>query len=470
MPLEASTIRELSARVRRGEVSAVAATTCFLERVARLNGTLAGMNHVAGEQALAAAEALDSRIAAGEDAGPLAGVPLSVKDIVDVAGLPSTGASGSRAGRIAQRDAMVVARLKAAGGVILGKANCHELAFGGPSFDLPYPPARNPWDADLFPGGSSSGSGVSVGAGMCLGSLATDTAGSIRLPATMCGVVGLKPGRDVLPLDGIAALAPSMDHAGPIARSADDTRILFDVMAGRVPSPVTPRGLAGLRIGVPREGWAGEARPHPEVAAALQATLDLIANEDGEVLPLDLPALGDFHAPGTVVMMAEVAREHAGDVRAAWGSFGAVFRARALLGEAISPADLETAQRIRPALTRRLLAAMDGVDALLIPGAMRPPGPLAAVDPFYFMRELNPNIVANYTGLPALAFPAGFTATDLPVGMQIIGAWGSEHLLLAIAEALETACPKRFKARWPRQTDGPRTRAQTTSQPTGAAT
>lgn len=449
MTLETTPIRALAAQVAAREISTAEVTAHFLDRVAQLNGPLAGMNVVAPEMALAAARALDARIAAGESVGPLAGVPLTVKDIADVAGLPSAGASASRAGRIAAADAPVVARMKAAGGIVLGKANCHELAFGGPSFDLPFPPARNPWDTDRFPGGSSSGSGVTVAAGLCLGSLATDTAGSIRLPATMCGVFGLKPTRGLLSLDGISVLAATMDHVGPVARSADDTRILFDVMAGQ---PVAPRGpgrLRGVRIGIPRDDWGEAAQIHPDVRAALDAALALVEAEGGVVETLDLPPLDDFHAPGTVVMMAEVAQEHAAAVRANWDRFGAIFRARALVGEAIPPADYALAQQIRPRLTERLLAGMAGVDALLIPGAMAPPGPLAAMHPFYFMKDPIPNIVANYTSLPALAFPAGQTAAGLPVGLQIIGAPGAEHRLLDIAEAFEMTDPARFAARSP---------------------
>lgn len=449
MTLETTRIRALSARVAAREISATEVTAHFLDRIGRLDGSLAGMNVVAPERALAAARALDARIAAGETVGPLAGVPLSIKDIADVAGLPSAGASASRAGRVAATDAPVVSRMKAAGGIVLGKANCHELAFGGPSFDLPFPPARNPWDTDRFPGGSSSGSGVTVAAGLCLGSLATDTAGSIRLPATMCGVFGLKPTRGLLPLDGISVLAETMDHVGPVARTADDTRILFDAMADRPASRPGNGSLKGIRIGIPRDDWDEGAQIHPDVRAARDAALALIEAEGGEVHMLDLPPLDDFHTLGTVVMMAEVAREHAAAVRANWDGFGAIFRARALVGEAIPPEDYALAQRLRPVLTRRLIEDIARVDALLIPGAMTPPGPLAEMHPFYFMKDPIPNIVANYTSLPALAFPAGHTAEGLPVGLQILGAPGTEHRLLDIAEAFEITDPDRFAARDP---------------------
>lgn len=447
--LETFPIRRLAGLVADRKLSATEVTEYFLARTAALDGALAGFNLPAPEEARKAAGALDARLAGGETAGPLAGIPLSVKDVVDVRGLISAGASASRAERRALEDAPAVARVRAADGILLGKANCHELAFGGPSFDLPFPPARNPWNLRNFPGGSSSGAGVTVAAGLCLGSLATDTAGSIRLPATLCGVVGLKPGRGAVPLDGIATLAPSMDHAGPVARTVDDTRILFDVMAGRVPTPVFDGSLKGRRIGVPRDDWGVGGLMHADVRTGVEAALATARSEGAEIVSLDLPPLDAFHAPGIIMMMAEVAREHGAAVRTAWDRFGAVFRVRALVGEGISQGDYRMARRLQTVLTARLVAALAQVDALLVPGALSPAGPLADVDPFYFMKDPIPNIVANYTGLPALAFPAGVAADGMPVGVQIIGEPGTEHRLLDIAEGFERADPKRFAARPP---------------------
>jgi len=447
--LETLPIRKLAAMVRSRKISAVEVTSYFLNRIMAFDDAICGFNVPAPETAMEAARDLDKQLAAGGEAGALAGIPLSIKDIADVAGLPSAGASASRAGRMASTDATVVARMKIAGGIALGKANCHELAFGGPSFDLPYPPARNPWNRDRFPGGSSSGSGVTVAAGLCLGSLATDTAGSIRLPATMCGVFGLKPGRDTLPLDGIAILAATMDHVGPVARTADDTRILFDVMAGRSPGPPCSGSLHGLRIGVPSDDWGVGSLMHPDVQTGLESAIDVARSEGAEIVPLELPSLDDFHAPATILMMAEIAAEHAASVRAAWDKFGAIFRARALVGEGITAEDYRLAERLRPVLTRRLFDAISSVDCLLVAGALAPPGPLASVDSFYFMKEPIPNIVANYTGFPALAFPAGVSSEGMPIGVQIMGVPGSEHRLLDIAENYERADPSRFAAGTP---------------------
>ncbi|RDE08878.1 amidase [Pelagibacterium lacus] len=439
---ETLSIRELAEAVRAGAVSAEVVTAHFLERITRFDGDLHGYNHVDAQGAMDAARALDKALADGLVPGPLCGVPLSIKDIADVAGLPATGASASRQGRIAERDAPAVVRLRGAGAIILGKANCHELAFGGPSYDLPFPPASNPWKAGHFPGGSSSGSGVTVGAGLCLGSLATDTAGSIRLPATMCGVFGLKPTRGAVPLEGVADLAPSMDNAGPIAATVEDCAILFAVMSGEpVPRPATPKALGKLSIGVPAGRWGIVDRLDGDVAAAWETALAAVSAAGGTVVELDLPPLPDIHAAATVVMMHEVAGVHAADVRACFDRYGEIFRGRVLVGEAIREDDLALALRLRAQMSGVLEAALGSVDAMLLPGALAPAGMLGAVNKYYFMKDPIPNIVANFTGHPSLAFPAGLSAAGLPIGLQLMGAMGRDRAIMDVAASLVGAHP-----------------------------
>ncbi|CAN7477702.1 amidase [Aminobacter sp. LjRoot7] len=438
--LEQLSIAELAGAVTSREIAAVEVTGYFLERIARFDGELSGYVHVADEAALAQARRLDARLAAGETVGPLAGVPISVKDIVEVAGMPNTGASHSRLDRRPTRDAPVVRRLSEAGAIIIGKANCHELAFGGPSFDLPFPPARNPWNPEMFPGGSSSGSGVTVAGGLCLGSVATDTAGSIRLPATMCGMVGFKPGFGVVPVEGIDTLAHSMDHCGPIAARVDDCRRLHAAMSateirsmllGETPS------FAGMRLGVSPDGWGLGASLRPEMATAMQNTLDLFASNGGEIVELDLPPLETFHAPGAVVMMAEIAEHYGAEVRGNFSAFGEMFRGRALVGESLAAADVIAARKLRDVLRKKVDASLATVDAILLPGALAPAGPLKTVDKFYFLEEPIPNILANLSGHPALAFPFGKARNGMPLGLQIVGATGNESRLFDIAAMFE---------------------------------
>jgi amidase len=438
--LEQLSIAELAITVARREIAAVEVTGYFLDRIARFDGELSGYVHVADETALSQARRLDARLAAGETVGPLAGVPISVKDIVAVAGMPNTGASHSRLGRRPTQDAPVVRRLSDAGAIIIGKANCHELAFGGPSFDLPFPPARNPWNPEMFPGGSSSGSGVTVAGGLCLGSVATDTAGSIRLPATMCGMVGFKPGFGVVPVDGIDALAHSMDHCGPIAARVDDCRRLYAAMAAHEIGPM-PAGDAplftGMRLGVSPDAWGLGASLRPEVVTAMRNALELFAANGGEIVELDLPPLETFHAPGAVVMMAEIAAHYGAEVRGNFSAFGEMFRGRALVGESLAAADVVAARKLRDVLRRRVDASLATVDAMLLPGALAPAGPLKTVDKFYFLEEPIPNILANLTGHPALAFPFGKAGSGMPLGLQIVGSSGTENRIFDIAAMFE---------------------------------
>lgn len=438
--LERLSVARLTNAVARRDISVVEVTSYFLDRIERFDSELSGYVHVAGEAAMEQAHGLDRRLAAGEAIGPLGGVPVSVKDIIDVGGMPNTGASHSRLGRMSARDAPVVRRLVEAGAVILGKANCHELAFGGPSFDLPFPPARNPWNPEMFPGGSSSGSGVTIAGGLCKGSVATDTAGSIRLPSTMCGMVGLKPGFGVVPVEGVDTLARSMDHCGPIAARVEDCRAFFAAMAGtrfvRPPYAEEP-SFAGIKIGISACGWGLGDRLRSDMAAAMRNALKLFADNGGEIVELDLPPLEVFHAPGSVVMMAEIAAQYGSEVRGNFSVFGEMFRGRALVGECLGATDLVSAQSLRTALRLRLDKALGTVDAILMPGALSPAGPLKTVDKFYFLEEPIPNILANLTGHPALAFPMGMAESGMPCGLQILGARGAEHRLFDIAAMFE---------------------------------
>ncbi len=409
-----------------GEVSATLAR--MLARIDAHEGRLAAFTCVMEEQARERAAALDALPVAGR--GPLHGLVLSVKDIIDVAGVPTTAASFSRLDHLAGRDAPLVARLRQAGAVILGKANCHEYAFGGPAFDLPFPPARNPWDDRLFPGGSSSGSGVSVAAGFCHASIGTDTAGSIRLPAHHCGTVGLKLGRRPDLLDGVLPLGPSLDSVGPLALSVADCAAIFRVL---VPDAAAP-ARAGLAI--PEAGWLSALDCCPESRAAFARACDAARAEGHEPTPIPLPPLEAFHAAGSVVMMAEVARAYAGPVRARWHRHGEVFRARALLGERIPQRLYRDALARCAALEARMAAALDGM-ALLLPGSAQGAGPLATVDRFYFLQKPNLNILANCIGAPALSLPVFRDAARRPFGVQILAAQGAEPQLLALGARLE---------------------------------
>lgn len=417
------------------EVSA--SLEAMLARIGAHEGRLSAFTRVMDGQAREQAAALDALPAARR--GPLHGLVVSVKDIIDVAGVPTTAASFSRLDRVAGRDAPLVARLRQAGAVIVGKANCHEFAFGGPAFDLPFPPARNPWDDRLFPGGSSSGSGVSVAAGFCHASIGTDTAGSIRLPASHCGTVGLKLGRRPDLLEGVLALSPSLDSVGPLALSVAHCAAIWRVLVPDAP-PATPPGALPAtpppRLVVPDADWLSALGCCPESRAAYARALDAARAEGFEPVPVPLPPLAEFHAAGSVVMMAEVAASHAGHVRAAFLRHGEVFRSRALLGERIPPRLHALALERCAGLEARLAGILDGA-ALLLPGYPVGPGPLATVDKFYFLQSPNLNILANCIGAPVLSLPVLRDAARRPFGIQLLGGRDAEPQLLALGARLE---------------------------------
>jgi len=388
--------------------------------------------------ALAAAHALDDwkKRNAHAQLPPLFGITLSIKDNIDVKNMKTTGASFSQVKQPpASHNAKVVQRLIDAGAVILGKANCHEFAFGGPSYDLPTPPATSPWKPDYFPGGSSSGTGVTVAADLCVASLGTDTLGSIRSPAVHCGLVGLKPSYGALPLDGVHLITTSMDHVGPIANTVDDCRRLFSVMANRnAPLKPTP---TPYKIGIPLPDWGMEEHLHPEVGTMLDEVIELLTKRGIEVIPLALPNLHDIHACSVLTMMAEVAYTFGPKVRRHYEQFGAMFRKRILAGEAVTlPAYLQAMQD-RITLRRALLANMKEVDALLLPGANTPASLLSEVDAFYFLNEPTLNAIANLTGQPTLSLPVAISKAGLPMGIQLLGQPHKEQQLMQLGQTLE---------------------------------
>lgn len=406
-----------------------------LQRIAERDADLSALSLLDTAAAWSQAAVLDDLPA--DRHGPLHGMIISIKDVIDMAGLPTGCASHSRAGHRAEQDAALISRLREAGALLIGKANCHEFAFGGPAFDLPQPPARNPWDPSLFPGGSSSGSGVAVAAGFCDASIGTDTYGSIRLPAAHCGITGFKPGHDVVPLAGVVPLAPSLDTAGPLARSvADCTRILRAIADPGALTPPAPLNET-IRLGLPDNDWLAASGCHAEVLAAMETAIARLIVGGVEVRRIALPALARFHAPAAVIMMREAAEYHASAIRERFDAFGEMFRNRALLGERIPARHYAMARRICADLARQMAGLLDGLDAILLPGNQTGPMPLARVDKFYFLGAPNINAIASGTGMPALSLPVMRDASRRPFGIQMITARGGDLQLLALGTRIE---------------------------------
>lgn len=368
---------------------------------------------------------------------PLFGVGISIKDNMDVAGMKTSGGSFSQQHQpVAAHDAAAVARLRAAGAIVLGKANCHEFAFGGPSFDLPVPPATNPWKTGYFPGGSSSGSGTTVAAELCIASLGTDTAGSIRSPSTNCGLVGLKPTYGAVPLDGVRMLSLSLDHAGPLAHSVDDCTRLF--------SALCPQALRAyplhrpIRLGIPTSHWGLSALLQPEIQSMMDQVQEQLQQAGVEIVPVPLPSLPSLHTSSALIMMAEVAYVFGPQVRQNFEAYGRIFRGRVLVGENIPASAYIQAQQDKLRLTHALEHSLQAVDALLLPGATAVAGPLSHVDTFYFLTQPNLNAIANLSGQPAIALPSAVSTTGLPMGIQLLGKHHQDHALLHVAQHVET--------------------------------
>ena len=434
------------------KLSPVELTTALLERIGRLDPKLNVFVRLDSEAAMAAARAAEAEIAAGRSRGPLHGVPVGIKDIIDVAGLPTTCHSKILMDNIATADAVCVSRLRGAGSIVLGKLSTHEFAIGGPSFDLPWPPARNPWNPDHHPGGSSSGSGSGIAAGLFPLALGSDTGGSVRNPASACGIVGLKPTYGLVSRRGVFPLSFTLDHVGPMTRTIADNALMLDVIAGHDPldpgSAASPaghyasgleRGVRGLRVGFIRHFHETDLPAHPEVAAALENVARTLQGLGAEIRDVRLPTLGEFAAVNRVILQSEAWAIHGPWLRERPGDYGQLARRRLLAGAFMSGGDYVQAARRR----LEMIAAVEGllreVDVLLCASAMDPPSRIddaAETERTYPRQARTP---FNVTGHPALAMMAGLSTTGLPVSVQFVGRYFAESTLFQAARAWERA-------------------------------
>src|SRR5688500_16326340 len=309
MGAEPQTIAEVSRALGAREISAETVTSRCLDRIAERNPSINAFITVLAEQALAQARQVDADIALGRYRGPLHGVPLSLKDIIDLRGVPTTAASRVRDGHAAGDDAVVVARLREAGAVFLGKTNLHEFAFGTTNEDSAFGLVRHPLDPNRSPGGSSGGSAASVLDGMAYASIGTDTGGSVRIPSAACGLVGLKPSLDEVPIGGVFPLSKTMDHVGPLCRSVEDAAIVHDVLCGRAPSNGSPRNVNGLRIGVLRGYFT--TLLDPQVAAAFETTCKALTAAGAALEEVQGPHAGDIAPSYLHIVLSEAAALHA---------------------------------------------------------------------------------------------------------------------------------------------------------------
>ncbi len=445
-------LAEAADMIRTRKLSPVEYTQALLERAGKLDPRTHAFIRLTPERAMDAARRAEGEAAAGKLRGPLHGVPYALKDIIDVAGLPTTCHSKVLIDNVAAADAVVTERLEAAGGVLMGKLATHEFAIGGPSFDLPWPPAVNPWGGNHFPGGSSSGSGVALAAGLALAALGTDTGGSVRNPASMCGITGLKPTYGLVSRRGVFPLAYSLDHVGPMTRTVRDNALLLQLLAGydaqdpgsakvAIPdySADLERGVKGLRIGLIRHFYAEDMQAHPEQAQATDAAADTLRGLGAEVREVRLAPLADYAAVTRIIICCEAFAIHRRWLAERPGDYGDLARRRILEGSAFSAADYIDAQRLRARLTRRTLEALVGFDAALTVSNM---DPTCRIDDAEACARLYPRQARqpfNVTGQPALAMPAGFTRDGLPLSLQLVGHPFQEAMVYRIAAAYERA-------------------------------
>lgn len=445
-------LSEASELIRTKKLSPVDYVTALGQRAETFDGRFHAYLRRTPEIAIAIAKEAERDITAGRWRGPLHGIPFGLKDIIDYAGLPTTGHSKLLIDNIAGTDAHVTARLKAAGAIMMGKLATHEFAIGGPSFDLPWPPAVNPWGDNRFPGGSSSGSGVALASGMLPAALGTDTGGSVRNPASMCSITGMKPTYGLVSRHGVFPLSTSLDHVGPMTRTVRDNAMLLQVLAGHDVKDATSSrhpvpdysadiegGVKGLKIGLIRHFYESDEIADPEQAAAIEAAVTVLRTLGAEVIQIKLPHAQDFATCCRLILRAEAFAIHRRWLAERAGDYGDLARARLLDGATLSAADYIDAQRLRARLIRQTEEAFASIDVALTASSLDPPCRID--DPEACLRTYPRQMRQpfNVTGQPAIAIPAGFTKAGLPLSIQLIGHNFQEAMVYRVAAAYEDA-------------------------------
>lgn len=446
------TIAETAPLIEARKLSPVTLTEAFLTRIETLNPVLDTYITMTPERALEDARRAEREIATGDYKGPLHGIPIALKDIYDTAGIRTTSHSYLHIDRVPDRDAHTTALLRDAGCVLLGKLATHEFAFAGPAWDLPFPPARNPWKLDCFTGGSSSGSGAAVAAGLAMASLGSDTAGSIRMPAFFCGITGLKPTYGLVSRFGVVPLSYSLDHCGPMTWTARDTALILQNIAGHdhhdpasVNHPVPDYtqaltgDITGLKVGLIRHFYDGDEEAVDEVKIAMVEAAQTFEGLGAEVEELRLSPLQDYNACCLVIMFAEALAIHEKDLKATPEKYSAIMRDRLTLASLLTSTDYIQALRLRRLLAGEVTAALKRYDILMTAGGYAPAPKIDQVEKFYLMQKPLLTVPFDVSGNPAIAVRNGFSATGLPLGMQLIGRAFEEAILLRVADAYERA-------------------------------
>lgn len=445
-------LEEASRRIRAKAISPVEYTQALMERIDTHDAKFDTFLRQTPDIALQQARQAEADIQAGNWRGPLHGVPFGLKDIIDVDGVPTTGHSKILADNLARADAVVTQKLRAAGGVLMGKLSTHEFAIGGPSFDLPWPPARNAWNRDYFPGGSSSGSGVAVAAGFIPAALGTDTGGSVRNPASMCGIVGMKATYGRVSRRGVLPLSYALDHVGPMTRTVTDNAILLGLIAGHDPEdPGSARaavpdftadlnkGVKGLKIGVIRRFYTQDYVAAPEVTQSIENALKTLGDLGAEIHDIDPGPIVAYASCNRVILLSEAYSIHEKWLQERPADYGDLARERIMPGAFLRAVDYVHAMRQRAILVRTFSDCMASVDVAITASSMDPPCPIEDAEECERVYGRQARAPFNLTGNPALALPTGFTPSGLPLSMQIIGKPFDEVTVYRVARAYEQA-------------------------------
>ena len=449
-------IREAASELRAGNVSSVELTTAALERIQRLDPKLNAFLTVTAGSALDEARRADEELRDGNDRGPLHGIPIALKDLFLTRGVRTTGGSKLYEHYVPDIDAAVVERLTAAGAVLMGKLNMHELAYGITSANPHFGPVRNPWNTDHSPGGSSGGSGAAVAAGFVFAAMGSDTGGSIRIPASFCGVSGIKPTYGRVSRYGTFPLGYSLDHMGPLARSVRDAAMMLNAIAGHDPRDTAssrravedfapPEGVSirGVRIGVP-ENYYSE-RLDPDVESGVRGLLRLAGTLGAELLPVRVPDIAALNAVARVILLAEASAVYESQMQDR-SKFGADVLALLDQGRLIPATDYVNAQRLRRRMRQQFAELWRDVDCLVAPATPAPAPKIGQTTVMLGGEEEDVRLAAtrfargiNVLGLPAVSVPCGLTSSGLPAGAQFIGPAFSEAALARVGAALEDA-------------------------------
>jgi aspartyl-tRNA(Asn)/glutamyl-tRNA(Gln) amidotransferase subunit A len=449
------TLKAASEHLRRRAVSAVELTEACLKRIETHNPTLNAFITITGEQALATARERDAERQRGRWRGPLHGIPIALKDNLDTAGIRTTAASELFRDRVPSEDAEVVRRLKAAGAILVGKTNLHEFAYGGSSTVSYFGQVRNPWALERISGGSSGGSAAATAASLCFGSLGTDTAGSVRMPASYCGIVGFKPTYGRISNRGVIPLSWTLDHIGPLCKTVEDTALLLGVIAGfdplkptsvDLPVPDYTRAVrsrtARLRVGTPRVPFFDNL--DPEIEKSVDTALDVLRRLTLSVQEVHVPTIAAIGASPIhrAIFGPEAFAYHSQWLAASPEKYQSPTRERLVaFSSHVTQQDYVRARHQCDVLRREIVKVFAAVDLLVTPTVAGPP---STIEPLTQHADLDAGRTRNawpfaVYGLPAISVPCGFTTAGLPVGLQIVGAPFTEGTVLALAHAYEQA-------------------------------